>query len=213
MVAVADGVPFGRATFTVTTLGVEFLQGMQGETVVEDFPAPGEAVRLVWQQANQNFLLAPLGGELPPAHPPRAAGGPTGALENPEPASFQSGIGLLSGWVCDAAVVELEINDGPRLAAAYGTDRADTAPVCGDRDNGFGLLFNWNLLGDGEHTVRAWADGEEFGRATVIVTTLGVEFLQETHGETLVADFPSPGEAVRLIWQQANQNFVLAPLP
>ena len=70
-------------------------------------------------------------------------------MENPASASFQSGIGLLSGWVCDAAVVELEINDGPRLAAAYGTDRADTASVCGDTNNGFGLLFNWNLLGDG----------------------------------------------------------------
>ena len=41
---------------------------------------------------------------------------PVGALENPGPASFQSGIGLLSGWVCDAAVVELEINRGPRIA-------------------------------------------------------------------------------------------------
>ena len=61
------------------------------------------------------------------------------------------------------------------------------------------------------HTVRALADGEEFGRATFTVTTLGVELLQGAHGETLVADFPSPGEAVRLVWQQANQNFVLAP--
>ncbi len=144
----------------------------------------------------------------PPPPPPR----PSGSLENPGPASFQSGIGLLSGWVCDAAVVELEINGGPRMAAAYGTDRADTAPVCGDTNNGFGLLFNWNLLGDGEHTVRAVADGEEFGRATFMVTTLGVEFLQGTHGETVVKDFPSPGEAVRLVWQQAQQNFVLAPL-
>ena len=147
------------------------------------------------------------------AGPGAAAGGPAGVLENSEPASFQSGIGLLSGWVCAAAVVELEINGGARLAAAYGTDRADTAPVCGDRSNGFGLLFNWNLLGDGIHTVRAVADGEEFGRATFTVTTLGVEFLQGTQGETVVADFPSPGEAVRLIWQQAQQNFVLAPLP
>ena len=81
------------------------------------------------------------------------------------------------------------------------------------RNNGFGLLFNWNLLGDGEHTVRALADGDEFGRATVTVTTLGVEFLQGIHGETVVADFPSLGEAVRLGWQQAQQNFVLAPLP
>ena len=212
VVALADGVAFGRATFTVTTLGVEFLQGTQGETVVADFPAPGEAVRLVWQPANQNFMLAPPAGALPAVSPPRPAGGPPGSLENPGPGSFQSGIGLLSGWVCDAAVVELEIDGGPRVVAAYGTDRADTAAVCGDTDNGFGLLFNWNLLGDGEHTVRALADGEEFGRATFRVTTLGVEFLQGTPGETVVADFPSPGEAVRLIWQQANQNFVLAPL-
>ena len=211
VVAVADGVPFDRATFTVTTLGEELVTDAVGETVVADFPAAGEAVRLVWQRANQNFLLAPLDGELPAASPPRPAGGPTGALENPEPASFQSGIGLLSGWVGDAAVVELKLNDGARLAAAYGTDRADTAPSCGDRNNGFGLLFNWNLLGDGVHTVRALADGEEFGRATFTVTTLGVELLQGAHGETLVADFPSPGEAVRLVWQQANQNFVLAP--
>ena len=124
-------------------------------------------------------------GEPPAASPPSPVGGPIGTLENPGPASFQSGIGLLSGWVCDAAVVELEINDGPRIAAAYGTDRADTAPICGDRNNGFGLLFNWNLFGDGEHTVRALADGEEFGRATFTVTTLGVELLQGAQGETL----------------------------
>ena len=212
VVALADGVAFGRATFTVTTLGVEFLQGTPGETVVADFPSPGEAVRLEWQQANQNFVLAPLDGPPPAVSPPRPPGGPPGSLENPGLGSFQSGIGQLAGWVCDAAVVELEINDGPRVVAAYGTDRADTAPVCGDRNNGFGLLFNWNLLGDGIHTVRALADGEEFGRATFTVTTLGVEFLRGRQGETVVADFPAPGEAVRLVWQQAQQNFVLAPL-
>ena len=101
VVAVADGVAFGQATFTVTTLGKEFLEGGQGETVVADFPAPGEAVRLIWQQTQQNFVLAPLDGAPPPASPPRPAGGPAGTLENPGPASFQSGIGLLSGWVCD----------------------------------------------------------------------------------------------------------------
>ena len=112
-----------------------------------DFPAPGAAVRLVWQPANQNFMLAPPAGAPPAVSPPRPAGGPPGSLENPGPASFQSGIGLLSGWVCDAAVVELEINGGPRVVAAYGTDRADTAAVCGDTDNGFGLLFNWKPAG------------------------------------------------------------------
>ena len=212
VVALADDVAFAQAMFTVTTLGEEFVTDAVGETVLADFPTVGEAVRLVWQQANQNFVLAPLDRSPPPVSPPSPAGRPTGALENPGPASFQSGIGLLSGWVCAAAVVELEINGGARIAAAYGTARADTAAVCGDADNGFGLLFNWNLLGDGPHTVRALADGEEFGRATFTVTTLGVEFLQGMQGETAVVDFPSPGEAVRLIWQQANQNFVLTPL-
>ena len=73
-----------------------------------------------------------------------------GYLENPGADSFQSGVGILSGWVCDAAVVEIELNGMPQ-EAAYGTERRDTASVCGDTDNGFGLLFNWNLLSDGEH--------------------------------------------------------------
>ena len=210
VVALADGVAFAQATFTVTTLGEEFVEGVTGETLLEDFPRVGEAVRLVWQQATQNFVLAPLGG-TPPLSPPGPPDGPLGTLENPGPASFQSGLGLLSGWVCEATAVELEINGGLRLAAAYGTARADTAAVCGDTANGFGIVFNWNLLGDGTHTVRALADGAEFGRATFTVTTLGVEVLQERHGETVVTDFPSLGEAVRLIWQEAQQNFVLAP--
>ncbi len=123
--------------------------------------------------------------------------------------------------VGEGTVLELEITGLDRtyrLEAAYGTARADTAAtaageaLCGDTDNGFGLLFNWNLLGDGVHTVRALADGAEFGRATFTVTTLGEEFMQGIAEETVVEDFPSPGEEVRLIWQQANQNFVLAPL-
>ncbi len=80
-----------------------------------------------------------------------------GALEHPGLASFQSGIGLLSGWVCEADVVE-------------------------------------------------------FDRATFTVTTLGEEFVTDATGETLVADFPTEGEDVRLLWQEANQNFVLVPL-
>ena len=91
--------------------------------------------------------------------------------------SFQSGIGVISGWTCEAEAVEIELN-GARQMAAYGTERLDTADICGDTDNGFGLLFNWNLLGEGEHDVVAYVDGVEFGSATVTVTTLGAEFLR-----------------------------------
>ena len=133
----------------------------------------------------------------------------TGYLENPGPNSFQSGVRVLSGWVCDADTVELEIGTAGRQVAAYGTERLDTLGACGDTDNGFGLLFNWNLLGDGAHDVVAFVDGEELGRATVRVTTLGVEFLRGVEGECVVADFPTLGETVTLEWQQSSQNFVI----
>ena len=146
-----------------------------------------------------------------------------GYLENPGPNSFQSGIGVISGWVCAAEAVEIvmetESGEVRREMAAYGTERLDTArrkdgtPLCGDTDNGFGLLFNWNLLGEGEHSVRALVDGEALGWAVVRVTTVGEgeeeEFLRGAEGECVVKDFPSPGETVTLEWQQNSQNFVV----
>ena len=71
------------------------------------------------------------------------------------------------------------------------------------------VLFNWNLLGDGEHEVVAYVDGVELSRATVTVTTLGHEFLRGATGECTAQDFPSPGETVTLEWQQNQQNFVI----
>ena len=131
-----------------------------------------------------------------------------GYLENPGAASFQSGIGVISGWTCDAEEVEIVLNGEPQ-EAAYGTARLDTEAVCGDSDNGFGLLFNWNLLGDGEHEVVALVDGVELDRATVTVTTLGAEFLRDVTGTCTAADFPTMDETVTLAWQQTQQNFVI----
>ncbi len=136
-----------------------------------------------------------------------------GYLENPGADSFQSGVGVLSGWVCTADEVEIEIEtesgEVERQVAAYGTERLDTEGVCGDTDNGFGLLFNWNLLRDGEHTVTALVDGIELGRARVRVTTLGQEFLRGVTGTCEAEDFPRMGESVLLVWQQNSQNFVI----
>ena len=174
-----------------------------------DFPSPGEQVRLVWQEGNQSFRLAPLSAAVAVSPPT----GQNGVLENPAGGSFQSGISVISGWVCEAGRVELEINAIHRLAAASGTGRADTAEACGnDGNNGFGLLFNWNLIGDGEHTIRALADGVEFSRATFIVTTLDEEFVRGASGQAVVADFPRAGQTVTLDWQQSSQNFVITNL-
>ena len=124
-------------------------------------------------------------------------------LETPQPDSFQSGIGVISGWACNAQTIEISFNGGPPQEAGYGTSRGDTAGVCGDSDTGFGLLYNWNLLGDGVHTVSALADGVEFASATVIVTTLGSEFLSGVRGAVPVPDFPTPGQTRTLRWQES----------
>ena len=209
VVAFVDGVELDRATVTVTTLGDEFVRDVTGTCEVADFPSLDETVTLMWQQTSQNFVVA--GGEAPRGE--NRAGIPgVGYLENPGPHSFQSGIGVISGWVCEGEEVVIALN-GAGQPAAYGTERLDTADICGDTDNGFGLLFNWNRLGAGEHEVVALVDGEELGRATVRVTTLGTgeeaEFLRGVEGECVVEDFPTMGETVTLEWQQNQQNFVI----
>ena len=55
--AYVDEVELGRATVRVTTLGEEFLHGVEGECLVEDFPRLGETVTLEWQQNSQNFVI------------------------------------------------------------------------------------------------------------------------------------------------------------
>ncbi len=206
LVARADGEVFGRATVTVTTLGEEFVRGADGECTVADFPDTGDTTRLVWQTAQQNFVIA--AGSRPTGTAQSGTEG-VGTLENPSVNSYQSGIGLISGWVCNATRVTVRLNTGPAITAAYGTARADTASVCGDTNNGFGLLFNWNLLGDGEHEVEALADGVVFGRTRVRVTTLGEEFVRGAAGSCTAEAFPSANESVTLEWQQSRQNFVI----
>ena len=133
-----------------------------------------------------------------------------GVLENPQKDSSQSGIGVISGWVCNASKVEIVIDTVATLQAAYGTDRGDTVGECGDANNGFGLLLNWNLLRDGPHTIRVLADGVEFGRATFTVTTLlGADYLRGASGSYRLSDFPEPGTDVVIRWEESLQNFVI----
>ncbi len=219
-----DGLEFGAATLSVTTFGVEFLTGGQGDYLLSDFPDTGQQIRLVWQEALQNFVITPVSPPAetepedetePPAESEPAQSDPPvkselpGALENPLAGSFQSGIGLVSGWVCGAEQVEVEIDGTLTFAAAYGANREDTAEVCDDTNTGFGLRLNWNELGDGEHTLRALADGKELGRATFTVTSLGETFLTGASGVYDLPDFPEPDATVTVEWREASQNFVI----
>ena len=131
-----------------------------------------------------------------------------GVLENPQSNSFQSGTGVIAGWRCAAERIDIAI-DGVMFQAAYGTSREDTRDICGDADNGFGLLVNWNLFGDVQHHVQALADGIEFAHATLSVSTFGTEFLTGVTGQYALMDFPQTGMTTPVQWQEPLQNFVI----
>lgn len=191
----------GSGPATVLT-GVAGADGTDGNGVEYIFLCTEHPTIPRGQQPDNNW------GFDTPSHSATGDGGMEGHLENPGPESFQSGIGIISGWVCEADEVEIVIN-GQAQPVAYGTPRGDTQKVCGDTDNGFGLLFNWNNLGDGTHTAVAFADGQEFARATFTVTTLGTEFLRGAAGGWMLDDFPNPGQSVEIQWSESLQNFVI----
>ena len=132
-----------------------------------------------------------------------------GVLENPQPDANASGIGVISGYHCDAARVDIEIDGRLTYRAGSGTPRADTQARCGRSDTGFSLLINWNTLGTGPHVVRALGDGVEFARVTAHVVTLGAEFRQGLSGSMRLDNFPQPGKGVIAEWQESQQNFVI----
>ena len=127
-------------------------------------------------------------------------------IENPEPGSVHSGVFIVSGWKCEAnGTITLRFNDGPDFPAVYGSDRADTTSVCDDADNGWVLLFNYNLLPEGLNFVQAFDDGEEFASVSFEVVKLnGQEFISGAKSEcsTVVAN-----NEVQLEWQEERQGF------
>ena len=209
--AFANGVQFANVAFSVTTLGVNYLPGGSASYTLSNFPQTGRNATLQWSAPHQNFVMVGTSGNinraLSAAFVPQAA---TAAyLESPQAGSFESGIGLIRGWACNAEIVEVQIDGGERQRVAYGTTRNDTVGLCGDTDNGFGYTVNWNELGDGNHTVGAFADGQEFARVIFTVTTLGEGYLRGANGEYTLSNFPQPGRNVTVRWAESHQNFVI----
>ena len=120
-------------------------------------------------------------------------------LENPGEGQVYSGIGVISGWKCEAdGPLTIRFNGGPPVPLVYGSERPDTRSVCGDANNGFVAIWNWgNLHADTQtaratsgssssfntvhadtHTARVYDNGVLFAETTFQVGTLGVEFLR-----------------------------------
>ena len=128
-------------------------------------------------------------------------------LENPSPGALKSGVGVISGWVCEADELEVSFDGGARLFMPYGSERTDTDGVCGDTDNGFGLLWNYNELGDGPHTVTLYVDGILTTHVTFNVRTLGTNFLRGVTGQGTIT--LSDGKRVNVQWEETTQGFTI----
>jgi hypothetical protein len=214
--AFADGAEFAQVNFTVTTLGGDFLEDLGAEYTLGDFPQTGSQTTIAWSEAHQNFVIvghntaagSALRRDLNRAQPFNDSLG--SFQESPREGSYESGIGLIRGWVCNASAVEVEIDGGERRTTAYGTARGDTAAACGTPLTGFGLTFNWSALGDGPHFLRAFADGVEFASGVFYVTTLGTNYLRGAPAQDYVlTGFPYADTHTRVRWSEAHQNFII----
>lgn len=134
-----------------------------------------------------------------------------GRLEIPSQGDTLSGIGVISGWKCEAeGEITVQVDDANPLPTLYGLSREDTEETCGDTDNGFVTYFNWGLLGDGTYTVAALDNGVKFDSSKVKVATFGEEFVQDAApGPFTILDFPSLGEKAEFVWNTSTQHLEL----
>ena len=136
------------------------------------------------------------------------------SLENPSGGLFYSGVGVISGWKCEAnGELTVRFNGGEPVPLVYGSQRPDVldAGACASADVGFVAIYNWARLGDGTHTAVAYDDGVEFDRGTFQTTRLVAdkEFVTGVSGRFRARDFPDPGVNVLLRWNQNVQGFVI----
>ncbi len=136
------------------------------------------------------------------------------SLENPSGGLFYSGVGVISGWKCEAnGELTVRFNGGEPIPLVYGSQRPDVldAGACASADVGFVAIYNWARLGDGTHTAVAYDDGVEFDRGTFQTTRLveDKEFVTGISGRFRARDFPDPGVNVLLRWNQNVQGFVI----
>ena len=128
-------------------------------------------------------------------------------IEVPARGSTVSGIGILSGWKCEAGTLTVRFNGEESLEILYGSSRGDTLDVCGDADNGYVLLVNYNLLGEGQHTAVVYDDEVEFDRVEFTVVTPGVEFLEGVSGSGTIR--LSDGQRAKVEWSEETQGFAV----
>lgn len=214
-----------RGTQGVYGLRTSFVRGAEVEDPTTD-PDTGTGTGTTTEVDQLNARIATLERELDECRDPVVTDA-EGHLDNPADGGYRSGIGVISGWVCAAEHVTVDILRGgvvrDTLTVAYGTSRPDVPlnSACRNAHAGFGMTFNFNHLPEGEHTIRAYADDELIDEATFEVVHLTAfeatdrdRFLRlpdevQERGECIVRDFPAVGEDTFLLWEESQQNFVI----
>ena len=126
--------------------------------------------------------------------------------EYPADGDTVSGLGLIRGWACDAQTVSFRIDGSEAVETAYFQDRADTASTCGDTDNGYAYLANWNLLPRGTHQMTVEADGVAIAEVQFEVGGTGVESIVGLDHRGVTYGIPDAGSFCTYQWEQASQN-------
>ncbi len=122
-----------------------------------------------------------------------------------------SGVTVFSGWTCDPGKITFRVDGGSAIDMASATERPDTTTVCSNSGlNGYGVLYNVNRFGDGQHVARFYEDGTQFAQSTFNVVTLGQEFIKGLTGSVQVDDFPASGDGVGLDWVEGLQGFQIS---
>lgn len=134
------------------------------------------------------------------------------SLENPSHNSYQSGIGIISGWACNASnsQVDVLIDGKNQILMASGTERGDTLNICGRIDTGLSYLINFNNFGTGQHTAQLRINGQPQGApVSFSVVVPAGDYARGLAKEVSVQDFPAVGNTTVLVWQESSQNFVI----
>lgn len=127
--------------------------------------------------------------------------------EVPSQNSTVSGVGVIRGWACDAMRIQVVIDDGDPIELAYGTSREDTREICGDANNGYGMVIAWGLLGQGMHRMQTYLNGFEISDVEFEVTGFTEPFIKGLSGKYALEDFPFLDESVTIEWSEPDQNF------
>ena len=133
-------------------------------------------------------------------------------LEIPTPHTTVSGIGVISGWKCEAGELTVRFDGGAPIPLLHGAERADVlnAGACDHATVGFLSIMNWGNLGDGEHTAVVYDDGVEFGRSVFTVRRFRDAFVTDAALTLPVQDFPHQGDSAVFTWSEATQHLELA---